>query len=264
MSLKLSNASLQKARNLPFCYYCGHQINKNENHPDHIPPQAIFSKNDRNYPLKVAAHYKCNNMNSSKDEVIGQLIAIIHGKLPPPKFNRLNVKVFKTPISGVPHLAIIGADLAGQIWRWVRAFHAALYTEFLPDNVDKAIHPPLVPAKLEGGDIVAENVMKQQYLFVKLIKENRIIDCVDRIISNNGKCLYECVWVRMDDGSWGCVFALQIYNWITLADKHFPPRGCVGLYQPNSGIPSMGTKATPLQIPVMNIEPLNPFERKEE
>lgn len=254
-----TQASVRPARDLPFCYLCGQSINEGENHSDHVPPKAIFSLADRDFPLKVAAHEKCNNPQSQQDEVIGQLIAVIHGKHPKPERARLKMSMFKTPDSDTPFLAFIGTNLVGQIWRWIRGFHAALYSEFLSEDTKAAIHPPFPSGNLEGDGFTIERIKTQQYLFVEIIKKNRVARHLDRIVCNNGKCVYECVWVQMDNGLWACAFALEIYGWTQLADKHFPTRGCVGLYQPRLGRPANGTKWTAWEFPLANLEPLNPF-----
>ena len=133
MPVLLTQATIRPARNLTFCYLCGQTFkNKKENHPDHVPPEAIFAKEDQNFPLKVASHRTCNNPLSRNDEVIGQLIAVIHGKLPTLENTKLNLQTFTVDIESEPILGIKNTDLVGQIWRWIRGFHAALYCEFLP------------------------------------------------------------------------------------------------------------------------------------
>ena len=254
-----TQARIRSARDLPFCYLCGRPISKGDNHPDHVPPKAIFSIADRDFPLRVAAHRACNNPQSKQDEVIGQLIAVIHGEYPKPTRARLKPNVFTTPDSDTPFLAFTNTKLVAQIWRWVRGFHAALYSEFLPEDTRMAIHPPFPSGTAEEDGFTIEKIRGQQHLFVGLIKKNRIAHSLDRIVCNNSKCVYECVWVQMDNGTWACIFALEIYDWTRLADKHFPIRGCVGLYQPRSGRPAGSTKCTTLEFPFSNSEPLGPF-----
>ena len=262
MTELLTQASVRPAQNLPFCYLCGQPFsNRADNHPDHIPPEAIFAKADRNFPLKVAAHRACNNPQSNQDEVIGQIIAVIHGIQPKPDNIRFKHNTFKLPNDNTPMLAFSDTNLVGQIWRWVRGFHAALYAEFLPENTKAEVHPPVPYGKKQTNGFTIDNIKDQQYLFVEIIKKNRIARHIDRIVCNNGQCIYECVWVQLDNGPWACVFALQIYNWTKLADKHFPPRGCTGIYIPQSGRPANATKWITLEVPLSNLEPLNPFGR---
>ena len=260
MPTLLTQASVRPARNLAFCYLCGQVFsNPKENHPDHVPPEAIFAQEDRNFPLKVASHETCNNPQSKNDEVIGQLIAVIHGKQPTLGNLRVNHQTFVVQNSNEPILAFTDTNLIGQIWRWVRGFHAALYGEFLPLDTKMAVHPPFPSGKMQTDGFTIEKIKDQQYHFVEIIKKNRLANCTDKIVCDNGKCNYECVWVQMDNGPWVCIFALKIYDWIKLADKHFSARGCVGWYQPKVGRPTSGTKCTALEIPISNGEPLDPF-----
>jgi hypothetical protein len=73
------------------------------------------------------------------------------------------------------------------------------------------------------------------------------------------QCIYECVWAKADNGFWVCCFALQIYNWKELGSEDHPQRGCVGLYIPVSGCPSLGTKGMTIEIPYSNLDPLDAF-----
>jgi hypothetical protein len=157
---------------------------------------------------------------------------------------RLKSLFFKTSEVGTPFLAFIGTGLTDQIWRWVRGFHAALYAQYLPEDTTLAIHPPFPSGTVESDGFSIDKIKEQQYMFVEIVKKNRIARCLDRIVCNNGKCVYECVWIQMDDGQWACVFALELYDWTRLADKHFPTRGCVGWYQPKAGRPANGTRWT--------------------
>jgi hypothetical protein len=255
-----TQASIKHARELSFCYFCGNGFNdQNKNCPDHVPPEAIFNVNDRNFPLKVASHLDCNNSQSKDDEVIGQLIAVIHGKQPKPENTRLKYRAYQIENTNETLFGFVNINLPSQIWRWVRGFHATLYKEFLPDDTVKAIHPPFPHGKtyVKGFDI--DKILPQHRWFVEIIKKNHNINYTDKIECNNKKLLYECVWIQRNDLSWGCIFALQIYDWMKLADKHFTSRGCVGYYHPSTGCPINGTKGTALEVSFTNLEPLDPF-----
>ncbi len=257
----LTQADVRPARHLPFCYLCGKPIpSRHDNHPDHVPPEAIFEVADRNFPLKVAAHLHCNRNLSDADEVIGQLIAVIHGKHPRPDRTKLRYEVFKIAESEVPFLAIPDTGLPGQVARWVRGFHAALYHEFMPVETRWDAQLPFPSGRVEQDGYTIDKVLPQHPLFVELIKKNRAAGRLDRVVCNNGKCHYECVWIQMDDGARACVFALRLYDWSALADSaHFERRGCVGWYQPAAGPPPSGTTWTTLDVPFSNRHPLDPF-----
>jgi hypothetical protein len=257
----LSQADVRPARGLPFCYLCGQPFaNRRDNHPDHVPPAALFAVNDRNFPLKVAAHVGCNREQSATDEVIGQLIAVIHGKHPRPENNKLQSEVFETAESDSPFLAFVNTGLVGQIARWVRGFHAALYREFLPVETPCAIHPPFPSGRVEQDGFTIDKILVQHPVFVSVIKKNRAAGRLDRIVCYNSRCVYESVWVQMDQGPWACAFALRLYDWTALADSaHFEQRGCVGWYRPLAGPPPSATRWTTVEVPFSNVQPLDPF-----
>jgi hypothetical protein len=256
--------SIQK---LEFCYHCGVKFNATSDRDrDHVPPKAVFSIADRQLnPLILPTHTKCNSGHSAKDEVVGQLISVIHGRHPPEGQAKLRVEATMIPGSAVPMGGFIGVDLHGVIGRWVRAFHAALYREFLPFATRSSIHPPFPTGEmLANGDWRMHSILPQHLQFVEAIKSNRAAGKLDRIECFNQKCVYECVWERMDDGTWACIFGLQVYNWKTLGDSvHFPSRGCVGLYMPAAGKPVDGTTGIfrVIEMPIKNLDPLDPFGR---
>ncbi len=258
----LTQSDVRHARDLPFCYLCGGSItSRDDRHPDHVPPKAIFAQVDRNFPLKVATHRACNTEHSITDRVIGQLIAVIHKQYPADGDLAIKYQVYNVDSSQTPLLGIIDTNIIGQIGRWLRGFHAALYREFLPYETLSAIHPPFPHGERNDNGSTIKNILDQQYQFVEVIKKNRLTRSLDRIVCNNGKLAYDCVWNRVDDGRWICIFALQIYDWSKLADNyHFPERGCVGFYQPESGRPEIGTIGTELEFTIKNLEPLNAFE----
>jgi hypothetical protein len=187
---------------------------------------------------------------------MGQLVSLIHGKMPRP--NMLNTKLIALVGSLSPKL-FIELDVKSAIWRWIRGFHAALYQEYLPDSTMRAIHVPAPSFKRHGSRIVLDDRLRQHIEFVKELKKNRQVGRVDSIICRNGKCIYECVWAKADNGFWVCCFALQIYNWKELGSEDHPQRGCVGLYIPVSGCPSLGTKGMMIEIPYSNLDPLDAF-----
>ena len=67
----------------------------------------------------------------------------------------------------------------------------------------------------------------------------------DRVVTRNGKCVYECVWIESNTpGVWFCAYALDLYGWVHLGDvDRFGRRGCVGNYiRADDGAPPEGTK----------------------
>jgi hypothetical protein len=67
---------------------------------------------------------------------------------------------------------------------------------------------------------------------VRVLRFNRGLGRVDRVVTRNGKCVHECVWIESDrPGVWFCAYALDLYGWVHLRDiDRFGRRGCVGMY----------------------------------
>jgi hypothetical protein len=240
---------------------------KAEKTRDHVPPKAIFATEDRGCPLILPTHLSCNGAQSNYDEIVGQLISAIYGKYPEPKNIRLNVEVAESAATGTPAAWITGTNFHRIIGRWLRGFHAALYGEYLPDNdgtkdgTKFSFDPPFPIGHFdEHGEIMVEAIPPHHTFFVEQIKRNRLAGRLDRISCFNGKCIYECVWDKADDGQAICIFALNVYDWSALANTDdFPRRGCVGVYLPAKGRPASATTGTSLVMPNPNIEKLDPF-----
>jgi hypothetical protein len=186
---------------------------------------------------------------------------VIHGRYPAPDNIRFAVDVLASDGIDQPFLGLVGTNLHNVIRRWLRGFHAALYGEFLANDTPNYLHPPF-PFGNRNADnqVTVEPILDQQRLFVEIIKKNRAAGALDRIECFNSKCIYECVWESCDDGRPICIFALNLYDWKQLADsENFPPRGCVGMYSPNSGKPEGATQSTSLDVTFTNQDTLDPF-----
>ena len=187
-----SQLELRAAQNLPFCYLCGadfalgDQINR-----DHVPPKTVFSLRDRQ-PLILRTHYNCNRMHSSTDKKIGQLIALKYGRIPQdPSHRRLRF----ANLGLVGTVAVTNLNIDAAIWRWISGFHAALYHgPLLVMGHDRSLVTPFNRVGQQNGYYKFSPIRPQHSLFVKLIKINRIRNSLDRIIANNGKLKYECLW----------------------------------------------------------------------
>ena len=97
-------------------------------------------------------------------------------------------------------------DLHRTICRWLRAFHAALYREFLPDNdgtedgTSFSFDPPFPIGRIDENDeIRVAPISPHHTYFVEQIKRNRTAGRLDRITCFNGKCVYE---LRLGQGRW--------------------------------------------------------------
>jgi hypothetical protein len=270
MPVLSTQTDLRAVQTLPFCYLCGNAFVEGiEKNRDHVPPKSIFAISDRDPPLTLPTHVKCNGDQSGYDEVVGQLIAAIHGKYPEPARTKLDVSVAESAATGTQSAWLSGANLHRTIGRWLRAFHAALYREFLPDNdgteggTKFSFDPPFPIGRIdESNEIIVAPISPHHTYCVEQIKRNRTAGRLDRITCFNGKCVYECVWDKADGGQPICIFALNVYDWSALANTDdFPKRGCVGMYLPAKGRPADGTTATRLVLPISNAEILDPFGR---
>lgn len=259
----ISGKDFRRVRGLPFCYLCGRRFNDvNDKTRDHVPPQTMFLSADRRNPLILPTHNKCNQGESWADEIVGQLIGVLHGKYPQRKNLKVKVGLYTSNKDNQPALVLEGINFRGFIARCVKAFHAALYREFLPPTTPNWFDPPIIPGVKKQGKVEFEETRVQFPLIVSTIKKNRKAGKIDRISCFNNKCIYECVWEQMDNGQWACMFALNIYDWKRLGDSsHQPIRGCVGFYMPTKGLPKNATTGIVkiLEIPISNTEPLDPF-----
>ncbi len=262
MKIKTHKQLRQLAR-LNFCYKCGEDFKKEkEKTRDHVPPKSIFLKKDRTRPLILSAHNDCNNDESWADEIMGELITFLNGIHPPKNKLKVKLKLAENLENNQPVLVSENINIRGFIWRCVKAFHAALYKEYLPQETRNWVDPPVPPGTKNNKGITFEKLPEQFRTFVKTIKQNRMAGKTDRIECFNGKCIYECVWEQMDGGEWSCIFALNIYDWKNLGDPtHQKRRGCVGFYMPDTGLPEVASTgiARTLEMPISNLEPLDPF-----
>ncbi len=251
----------RECRSLPFCYMCGEGFGPEKpGSRDHVPPRKVFAEADRKKGpvLTLRAHKNCNSEQSAHDEILGQLVGVLHRKYPK-KHLRLNLSVVKTPLPGPPLVILRGIDLKRAVWRWIKGFHAALYREYLPSGVKANVHLPM-PTGTEGrGGAKFAAILPQQEMMALELKCNRTAKRIDTIRAYGGKCRYECFWGRTSTGDWICIFGLNVYNWERLGDRRFRRRGCVGFYLSAADKPQDATTMTGLEFPTPSGEPLDPF-----
>lgn len=259
----VSQRDLRAIRDLSFCHVCGLEIHSSDQTDhDHIPPQSCFDKSDRNPPLKLRAHVHCNNANKLNDEKVGELIAAQRYRSLNPAKTHLGIQLIHEPSLERSFATFQNLDVRGAIRRWVGGFHAALYRNPLKPGTSFQVTPPLPSATINDNVATMESIPAHHAHFVETLKLNRAAKNVDVLITSNGKLRYECVWAQEDAGPrWFCIFALDLYDWITLGDIHnFEPRGCVGGYMLNDvQVPASASRATRIQAAVPNKSPLDPF-----
>src|SRR5262249_48423953 len=159
-----------------------------------------------------------------------------------------------------PHLDMIALEnlnVDAAIWRWVAGFHAALYRHSLV-GARGTIQTPFPRADKKNGQVVIEQILPQNLAFIDNIKRNRVHNNVDRLVSNNNKLIYECVWALFDKGErWSCMFALDIYDWKDLGSHtvDIPARGCTGFYElPDGSAPEGAARDHARTIVTLNYD----------
>jgi hypothetical protein len=247
-------------QDLPFCYLCGTEFIENlETDRDHVPPKSVFNPRDRQPPLKLKTHKSCNGRFSIDDKKIGQLIALRRGERPTSaRDNALRLVHY-------PHLDMVALEnlnVDAAIWRWVAGFHAALYRNSLV-GARGTIQTPFPRADKEYGRVTIERILRQNLEFIDNIKRNRAHNNLDRLVSNNRKLIYECVWSQFDKGTrWFCMFALDIYDWKDLGSHttEIPARGCTGFYElPDGSAPESAARDHARTIITPNYDIFDPF-----
>jgi hypothetical protein len=263
MSIQLiTQQDVRPLRRLPFCYICGLPlVDDDVRNDDHVPPSSVFLEADRNHPLILPTHYACNHGQHVQDQQIGQLVGLLHGHAPNPQHQRVQLFGGQGP-DGNPFAAAGGFDLVSIIKRWICGFHAALYREPMLQGTEFMTSLPLASLDVSTGQL--DPVHEIVPHFVRAIRQNRELGPLDRIECRNGKCLYECVWVEPNDGGRFCVYALDLYGWVTFGDtERFGRRGCVGAYVPPNRQPPLGARLGIQGDDAAISDPLDPFAPSE-
>lgn len=257
----LTQKALRNVRKLPFCYLCGKTIAKTDSvNRDHVPPKSIFAPSDRQ-PLILLSHERCNHSRHLEDEKIGQLISLVRRVAPRDDIQRLRVHW-----TGVGP-ALVNLNIEAEVWRWVQAFHAALYGEFLSFAETGKLDQPHMRAvalpfpRANRGSEVIESLRPQHLRIVEMIKSNRMLQNLDQIVGNKGKLVYYSVWDCFEPKLWFCAFALNIYDWKQLGLlRNGRTSGCAGLYVLTSrSKPENASISRRSSIILPNYDPLDPF-----
>lgn len=254
-----TQGQFQRLQKLPFCYQCGAG---NTDTLDHVPPKSMFCQADRTPPLKLPAHFQCNNDWSHDDEWMGQLVSPLSGRPLQEDKLEFDIQGFEDPATGERAYAVANIDLKANIRRWLPGFHAALYGEFLGlDDGRTSILEPLPAVHLDESGLGSVPPQQVHYKIAEALKQAAMAGSFDEVLAYNGKCHYRCVWSTADDKrTWLCFFALNIHDWTVLgANTLGKARTCLGLYCPEGGRPEKGTVLTDLMFDVPTGDSLDPF-----
>lgn len=236
-----THAALDAARTLPFCYDCGKGFGADfPSNSDHLPPSTVFDDLDREPVLILSAHPACNGGYSPQDQLIGQLVGLLHRRRLDPEQNKLDLREVAAD-DGQVRAILYGAPLQAIIRRWVRGFHAALYREHLPER--KGSFKTIPPLTAVAGTRTTISPCRPEPITLPLesaLRQARTQGELDRIEIRNGKCRYHCVWVPWTATEWCCVYQLDLYNWSDLGDPRLPPTNCVGMYRAVGAEPPRG------------------------
>lgn len=246
---------------IDFCYACGGLFSaENPATDDHVPPKRIFKQRDRELnPYQVPAHRHCNNAYSVDDQIITQLVSLVHKDHRNRTQLKQRVSVFRDR-SGRRFGGISDLPLRPIIWRWIRAFHSGLYDEQIDGGIPGTILEPFPAFDQRGSELIERPILRQFEALIAAFKKNRAAGRLDEIYAYGGKCHYACVWETFDNGVPFCLFALDVYDWASLGSQSSPKRGCVGAYLSNRPVPAGASRGVVIDIPYSNCEPLKPFE----
>ncbi len=252
----------REVQSLSFCYLCGQALdNGNFLDRDHVPPKSMFLREDRNFPIILKVHRKCNADWQISDEKVKLLVDVLHGVDITRHAGKYRVGVARSK-TGQLFPLLGGIPLGAMIHRIMRAFHAALYGEFMPQTVKNKILTPIPEAEFKDGEVTVKRILPQFKDLSDMLRASTLARVTDKIITNNDKLRYECTWPQFDNGSRFCVFALDIYNWESLGDQVSNEEyACIGFYFLDGHMPSKATEATRVQVSFGPGVALDPFMR---
>lgn len=243
-------ADLKAVRRLAFCHACGGAFSaRSDRSKDHVPPKAIFDVVDRSAsPLLLPAHHACNAGRSHRDERAAKFARILRHGAQAPTGLQLRHETTASRTGEIPHLGVRDVPLEKIVWGWVRAFHAALYGEYLRADIPGWIETPF-PESIDHGRFIEPRTPHVSTAVTLLeVRRHARMGLVDRIQAWNGKLRYSCVWVQFNHGAPACFFEVDLYGWGRLGDPRLPHLpGCAGWY--GHPRPTRATAGTRLSLP---------------
>jgi len=223
---------------------------------DHVPPEKVFAEMDRRQPLILQTHKQCHQDASVWDQVVTEFISLLYdGERIRQRLGKY-VEVFSEKDERV---GMVGVHWQKILGRYLQAFHAALYREFLPNETSNRILMPFPAMFPEGGTLKPAAVEPVFLDIADVLKKCRNAGTYDEVSCYNRRCEYFCVWRPLDNGMPACFFALRLYTWEDLGDsQHAPKRSCMGVYW-TGRYPPNATREPVIEVPRSHFQPLNPF-----
>ncbi|MBX3387749.1 MAG: hypothetical protein KF768_14365 [Phycisphaeraceae bacterium] len=242
----------QRCGRLEFCYLCGESIAAQQSNSEHVVAKKTFAVADREPALVLPAHVDCNAEKAAHDERLAQLVQASRGEYPSRRAQKVDIQPLQC--ENLPH-PITGVRSVQDevVWMWVQGFHAALYGEYLPRGTRlKAVSLPFTRAAHVGQRLWEIEPSNNPWLLREIVLRNRFTRSTDSVLLNNGRVRYECVWIQLEDGRWGCVFFLVVAGLELLVNPEVGGTGfTAGFYKPVAGRPRCASKHSPLVFSIM-------------
>jgi len=247
-------------RSLTFCYLCGQRFASGGRdwNRDHVPPVSYMSARDAALPMR--AHPSCNSAWSVRDERAGQLVGTMIGRFPASvERTRIDVTRFANAADGQSFFGVLDFGLDQDVRRIVRAFHAALYGEYLPPQ-QIWVSLPFAAGNAPSGIPEIEPPPSWHAAAVIDLQRSRHVGRLDHLVCGKDECEYVCTRVSTPTRPWRCVFGLRLHTWGEFGDPAFGQRGCVGFYY-SDRCPQGASRAPGIAVGVRIPNPLDPFAR---
>lgn len=228
----LTQKAMQNSRkHISFCYLCGKELHPGSKKvasqglaDEHVVPRALLaappqSAADR-WSVVLTVHKRCDE--EQKHQVDSQLKILQEMHVRPaadwPDFGHIRGMGVTPGIlaniptrTGLPALSGIGEILDG-VGAWVRGFHAALYTCYLPETAERFLLPPVPACNTNGaGPDISEtetlSAMTRSVLNLAIDKNKW-----DGIVAWGGAVDFKCVWWRelSPQGRWVCFWQCSL------------------------------------------------------
>ena len=257
MAVMLSDQKhFRQLQRLPFCYNCGQSFldPKLEVTRDHIPAQGLFDIAFRTNVLWLPAHKECNSRWSKTDQCLAELLRLPDPDAPPP---RMIKPVVAVGAAGDSTMLAVPFDFVGQITRWVRGFHVALYQERMAEGVVGHLYSPWPSSATPDVSTATIDSREERIGFAQCLWAQRKSGDVDCVKCYGSACEYFCYWTSVGSRS-RCVWALRIDGMSRVSSDDEWRGGCVGYYECDK-TPSSASVKSPRRPAFCPADLTNPF-----